>query len=400
MSLTIALPGLIWPDAGDIDYLYKNLKNLSLNKFIKNSSTTYHDYNYSDFLYNINFNKHCHTVCHHKLYPEQKADNRILITENNINCHPEPHSGSTNSNTTLAQKTAKELHVNHEFKHFLFAEPTHLRIDRDRLLISEAELLQLNQTECNEIISAINKHFTPDFKLYYFDEHLWLLGLNIDPSDEKFYPIIDIIGENINDYLPSHNNSLLYNKFLNEVQMLLFGLSVNKIRGAEGSLAVSSLWLWDKSPIKLSSEYTQIFANNNLSMLKHDKISPPPCNLQDIFNTDWQHKQKTDAGKYNTEDNIDRHPGQDPGAIGGKSKTLIIIDTLYYPSCYRDSYSWRAKMEEIDEKVFAALAKLKIKNYTLLVPMQNKTLELSKKSIFGIFSKNNLITLAKEWHET
>ena len=98
--------------------MYKDLKTPFLNKFIKNARCNYHDYNYSDFLYNID-------------------------------CHPGLDQGSTSNDTTLAWQTATSLQINDEFKYFLYAEPTHLRVDRDRLLISEAELLQLDQTECS-----------------------------------------------------------------------------------------------------------------------------------------------------------------------------------------------------------------------------------------------------------
>lgn len=331
MSLTIAIPGLIWPDSGDIDYLYSELKTPYLNKFIAKTKVKYLDYSYSDFLCNLDTDH---------------------VNKNDF---------------TLAMQMATHLNIQHEFKHFLFAEPTHLRVDRDRLLISEAELLQLDHTESIEIINKINNHFAPDFKLYYLDEHLWLLGLNIYPGTEKFSPIIDIIGENIDDYLPKEKNSILYNKFLNEVQMLLFSLSVNKNRQTEGSLTSNSIWLWDKSTRQLDTEYTQIYANNNLSLLKHDKILPLPNNLNEIFKSN--------------------------------QNTLVIIDQLYYPSCYRDSYSWQDKIKNLDEKIFAVMANLKINNFRLLIPMQNKTLELTNKSIFGIFQKKNLNSLAKEWHE-
>lgn len=347
MSLTIAFPGLIWPDSGDIEYLYQDLKTPFLDKFIKQAKISKHSYSYSDFLCGI-----------HSL--ERTMDSHAK------NCHPRADGDLLHK--TLSHKLAKQLNVAREFPYFLVAEPTHLRIDRDRLLISEASLLQLDKTESQAIIDIINTHFTPLFKLYYVNEHLWLLGLNINPEHEKFYPILDIIGENINDYLPKSNNSLKYNKFLNEVQMLLFSTEVNKLRKSEGSLSVSSLWLWDKNISNNTFDYDEVFINDNCPLLNYDKIQALPNNLEQTFCSN--------------------------------KNSLIIIDNLYYPSSYRDSYSWQDKIEDIDKTIFMLLDKMKIKDFTVLILGSNHTLELKiKKRLFlNLFSKNNLMNLARIWH--
>lgn len=335
MSLTIAIPGLIWLDSGDIEYLSENIKTTHLDRLLKPAKIAKHDYSYSDFLCGI------------------------------YSCIDNDSDTEQNNKSTISSKVAEQLKVNHEFPYFLVAEPTHLRIDRDRLLISEANLLQLDKDESHAIINLINSHFSPDFKLYYVNEHLWLLGSNIDPVNEKFYPVLDIIGENINDYLPSQKNSLKYNKFLNELQMLLFNSDVNRIRKTEGSLEVSSIWLWDK---QLANKfiYDEVFRNDNSLLLNYDKIQSLPSNLETTFNTN--------------------------------KNTLVIIDKLYYPAVYRDSYAWLQHLESIDQQVFRLLDK--VKEFTILVLGSNQTLELKiKKRLFlNLFCKNNLINLARIWH--
>lgn len=331
MSLTIIIPGLIWPDRGDIDYLYKDLNIPYLENFIKSAEVKYLNYGYSDLIYSIN---------------------------------------QQNNNLPLSHKYARNLKVEHEFSNFLIAEPTHLRIDRDRLLISEPELLQLDNPEVKEIIELINKHFAPLFKLYYVNEELWLLGTNIETHTEKFYPLIDIIGENIDDYLPKGINSLKLNSFINELQMLLFNTHVNQNRSLEKSLTVNSLWLWDKEIADLSIHYDKVFANKNIIPLYHDKIEPLANNI------------------------IDK--------IQANNNNLIILDNLYYPAKYRDSYSWQNKLEEIDDSIFKILQENNYKNFTLAIPGIDKTLQINiTKSLFSLFKKkNNLHNLVKEWHAT
>ena len=210
MHLTVALPGLLWPDLGDIDYLYAQIQTTNLDRLIKHASISHLNYSYSDLLYmnQISLNKPAVSLSH-KMDPGLRRDDM---------------SGAHNS---LATSIAQDLGVIDGSKTFLIAEPTHLRADRDRLLISEAELLQLDTTEAQAIIAAINQHFNAEINLYYVTEHLWLIGLNLTKAHNKFFPIVDIIGENIDPYLPKQEQAIQYSRLLNEIQMLLFTLKSN-----------------------------------------------------------------------------------------------------------------------------------------------------------------------------
>lgn len=292
--LTIMLPGLIWPNPADLNYLQTNTPNLD--RLISKSKITHESYSFSDFIYS-NFFK-----------PKELC------------------SSSTLKIQSLANIAAKSLNISHEYKYFLFAEPTHLRVDRDRLLISETELLQLDEVESSSIINNLNKHFAPTIKFYQFTIDLWLIGVNFETNGSQFYPILDIIGENIDDYLPTGNNGIKLTQILNEVQMLLFKLPENIKRQQDGLLSVNSLWFWDKdsSRFDLSLLYKrQIFTNYKL--IGHLNLQKIPEDLGALFVTQ----------------NLE--------------SSLIFIDTLYYPACYRDSYSWISNIEKIDNDLFSLL---------------------------------------------
>lgn len=351
MQLTIALPGLLWPDLGDIDYLYSQVKLKHLDFLIKHSKISTLDFGYSDLIYN------CHGANTQVQSPEQ----------------------SKQSTSSLAKQMAEKLNVTSEFADFLLAEPTHLRADRDRLLISEAELLQLDAAEAKKIIQAINQHFAGEIKLYYLTAELWLIGLNLIRGDNQFYPILDIIGENIDDYLPKGQNSILYSKLLNEIQMLLFSLKVNKLRQEEGSLVVNSLWLWDKeiNP-QTTTKYKKFIANNLADHTNHVKIAPSDFALAG---------GALDIGSF--EENI-------------QNNNILIIDSLYYPCRYRDSYAWTSKLELIEQQLALVLHDWlntkKITKLCILIPMVNKTLQLEmrKNNKYKFWQpKNNLIALSR-----
>jgi hypothetical protein len=326
VKLTIALPGLFWHDAGTVKHLASQIKTPNLDKLIKRSSITQIPYSFSDLIYS-----------------------------SYIECD----SGSQ----SLALQIAKRLKLSNTHPYFLLAEPTFLRADRDRLLICESELLQLDDDEITNIIAIINSHFKDRCKLYKVDTNLWLLGLHQDITDNLFYPILDIIGENIDEYLPKTATSIELAKLLNEIQMLLFNLELNQIRKKEGLQQINSLWLWDKQ-IKSNhfDNYRDIFTN--MQGINNAKIKSLPNSLDEAF--------------------IDN--------------SLIIIDSLYYPCCYRDSYSYLHNLFNLDEKIAPALLAKQIEHLEILVPKSNSTLVITvnKNDKYKFWKNISFLQLLKE----
>lgn len=322
MRLTIALPGLFWQDTGDLDYIYSNTKLDNFNFILKHSSMSTYKYNFSDLLYS-----------------QIKEDG------------------------SLADYLAQRAGVLNEYKSFLLAEPTHLRLDRDRLLISESELLQLYSQESINIIEEINNHFAPEIKLYKITDNLWLLGHNMDLKDTTFYPILDIAGENIDDFMPS----IGLNKLINEVQMLLTNLPDNKNRQKEGSLVANSIWVWNKKLDKNSNKthvFNEIYSNifNPLS----GASKPIPKNITTAFN----------------------------------DNNLIIIDNLYYPCYYRDSFGYTEKIMTLDSILGFELKKwlLQKNELDILVPGRESAIKISIRRSYKFWQNKQLINLVKEFH--
>ena len=317
MHLTIALPGLFWQDIGDLDYIYSNTKTDNFNHILKHAKQSKVPTSFSDLVYSLN-----------------------------------SVPGS------LASHMAQQLGINKEYSQFLLAEPTHLRLDRDRLLISESELLQLDADEAKSIIQTINQHFNPDIKLYYITENLWLIGHNLQCGDSRFYSILDIAGENIDEFLPD----IKLNKLINEIQMLLYDIPENQARKYEGSLAVNSIWLWDKQPEAM--QFTKIYANN-ISPL-NTIAEPIPTPIETAFG----------------------------------DNNLIVIDNLYYPCNYRDAFGWVDKLNSLDLTVGPIFKKWLEQNNTLdiLIPGRDNGARLSIRRSYKFWQKQQLINLVKEFH--
>lgn len=298
-ELNIILAGLIWQEVADYEYLYKELSVPKLSKLLSKANITRHaGLSYSDFAYS---------------------------------------NTKVQTGTTLATYYANQLNLS-GFKSYLLAEPTNLRADRDRLLIAEAELLQLSETEAHEIISSINQHFEGEAKVFYLREDLWLLGTNLDLHDLNSYPIIDIIGENVDDYLPEGVSRIYLHKIMNEIQMLLFEHPVNNLRHEDNLLSVNSLWLWDK------------------------RIQPLPCKLGQVTQI------KTNAENINQ-------------LIATADCNTLIIDDAYYPVKYRDSFAWVQRVHEIEaylpEFIMSTLRTGKFKTVNIWLPQLLDTWQLS-----------------------
>lgn len=345
MQLTVALPGLLWLDPGDKDYLYPQLTSSNLNHLIKRSKISQLPFSYSDLLYS-----------------------GLGIVE---------EAGS------LAQQIAQKLNVQDNYTTYLIAEPTHLRADRDRLLISEAEILQLNQAEAQTIISTVNQHFSDELKLYYISAEFWLIGLNLTLPDSQLYPSIEIIGENIADYLPKGQHSIEFSRLLTEMQMLLFNLDSKQLRHSNGLISVNSLWLWDKQiKPQLCQDFKHIFLDYHL------------LNANEIQD---HHINKLSLGRNNAK--IGAVPAPIEAAFVDKG--LIIIDSLYYPCRYRDSHSWLARLQHLDEKLGHLLLNWlqhkKLHELNILVPRAKETLQIQIRDSdkYKFWKNNTLAALSK-----
>jgi len=117
--------------------------------------------------------------------------------------------------------------------HWLRADPVHLRLMRDRLLLMPAEALTLSREEANALCAALNRHFAGTIEVWAIDPRRWCArsGKALSPNPG---PALLHAGREI---LPG-------DPLLNEIQMLLHAHPVNEAREARGEPVVNSLWPW------------------------------------------------------------------------------------------------------------------------------------------------------------
>jgi hypothetical protein len=113
------------------------------------------------------------------------------------------------------------------------ADPVHLRVMRDHLIVVPAAAFDLPATEAGALCDALNAHFAgADFRLH--DARRWCA--KVAEAVDGGNPL-DAAGRQVD--LPARAAT-----FINEAQMVLHAHPVNEAREARGEPTVNSIWLW------------------------------------------------------------------------------------------------------------------------------------------------------------
>jgi hypothetical protein len=123
------------------------------------------------------------------------------------------------------------------------ADPVHLRLMRDRLIVVPSGAFPLSLEEANALAEALNRHFTGVLSLQVIDAARWCARLEEELLVDAANPL-DIAGRDVDLSLPGGEPGKRWHALLNEAQMLLHAHPVNEAREVRGEAAVNSLWLW------------------------------------------------------------------------------------------------------------------------------------------------------------
>ena len=147
------------------------------------------------------------------------------------------------------------------------ADPVHLVPHGDRLLLADRGQLQLSQDEADRLVEEI---------LAVFGEDGWVLRA---PTPDRWYlrpreipdlettPPTQVIGADIEPFLPGGRDGKRWHTVMNEVQILLHTAEVNVEREARGMPTVNSLWFWGggQLPGFHNADWTCLWSNEILT---------------------------------------------------------------------------------------------------------------------------------------
>ncbi|MBV8049417.1 MAG: hypothetical protein JO171_19900 [Paludibacterium sp.] len=212
---------------------------------------------------------------------------------------------------------------------WLLADPVTWRIDRDRALLADAGVMAISQTEADALIDALNRHFAADGLAFHAPAPArWYLSLSA-PVEAAFHSLPDVVGENVDDFLPSGADGLRLSRLLNEAQMLLFTHPVNEAREARGEPRINSLWLWGDGELPALSKPAALYSDQPLhgmlARLSGGETRAAPWSFAAL------------------------------AAEGLPPHAWVELDRLLGAAQYRDAWGWREALQTLEQDWFQPL---------------------------------------------
>lgn len=171
---------------------------------------------------------------------------------------------------------------------WLRADPVHLRIDGDSLVVHDASVLGLTNGDAQALVAALQEFFARD-------------GLRFHaPAPQRWYvevprgelpvtvPLEEARGRNAFGLLPSGGTCIKWPSAMTEAQMVLAGHAVNRRREELGEPVVNSVWFWGegRAPERLERRYDAVHAQNpfarGLGRLSGAAVHSPPSSIDEV----------------------------------------------------------------------------------------------------------------------
>ncbi|WP_051534475.1 hypothetical protein [Deefgea rivuli] len=240
---------------------------------------------------------------------------------------------------------------------WLRADPIHLRIDRDRLTILGVPFFQISQIEADALVTALNQLFNQDgYTFIAATPTRWYLRLPADPL-LSFTSLDQALGGNMNDCLPQGAAALKFHAVINEIQMVLYGHSINDERDALGLPMINSVWLWGGGFFPLAARTQKVTS----------PIFGGDAFVQALAGDTWQ-PAPTSAAEL---------PAQD---------AIAVLDDLCFDAIYGNAYEWRTQWEQLEKNWFVPLlAQLKsgqLEQLTLTLPSAAQQVKIRRRDLY------------------
>lgn len=245
---------------------------------------------------------------------------------------------------------------------WLRADPVHLQVMRDRIVLAGSEALALSREEADALAASIGRHFGAELAPRTYHPQRWYLRYT-DAPDLITTPLSYAIGRDIEPLLPQGRHATVFRSHINELQMLLHDHPVNQAREARGQLPVNSLWLWGggRAPALLGNTppvYTQHAAMQALAT----SCGAPTFPL----------------------------PGR-PTAQLLATQGVVVLEALTESGQIGDAWGWREAMRGLERDWFVPLLRLLRKagpqGIRLLDPDSGKALHLAASDAWRVWRR-------------
>jgi hypothetical protein len=150
--------------------------------------------------------------------------------------------------------------------YWLRADPVHLQVDHDRLILADDASFRLSREEAESLVEKLNGHLRERVTLYPMHPTRWYARLEATP-DLATVPLAEVRGNNIQPSLPSGADAMRFNTLMNEAQMLLFGHPDNVLRETQVEPPINSIWFWGGGVVSsdIACTFTHVVAEDPLA---------------------------------------------------------------------------------------------------------------------------------------
>lgn len=233
--------------------------------------------------------------------------------------------------------------------HWLCADPVNLSFAREHLLLNAFQPEDIAADEAATLIAALNDTFADLGRFEACAGNRWYLQLAA-PTRCTSYPVHDVVGRPVKLFLPEGEDARLWQRTMNEAQILLHNHALNTSRSAAGRAPINSLWLW------------------GAGTLQHSARAPMAA------------VQASDALGVGLARAAGLSPAAPDLAAASTQPTLVVLDELLRPSQQFDLEGWRNGLEALERDWFAPLAEAlrrgRLDSLRLIAPGDRGTLEL------------------------
>ncbi len=127
---------------------------------------------------------------------------------------------------------------------FAVATPLHAALGLTDLTPLDPAMIALDEAASRALCEAADEHLRVDgVRLTFIDANRWQVSCDREINVLTERPDW-LIGEPLRPNLPRGNDARLVERWMNELQMLLFAHPVNAAREARGLAAINWVWLW------------------------------------------------------------------------------------------------------------------------------------------------------------
>jgi hypothetical protein len=213
--------------------------------------------------------------------------------------------------------------------HWLCADPVHLRLHQESIILADAGAFDLADDEAQGIVQSLNAEFADTGKFHIASTRRWYLRLNV-AVDHPVEPISAVAGRRVDSEI--NGSALPLTRWLNEVQMFLHRHPLNEQREQTGQPAINSLWLWGGGslPTAMAANFSAVFSDDPLAA-GFARAAALPLHAR-------------------------------PGSLAALlplagERPLVLVDQLLPHVASEDGEGWRGALEQLDVDWFAPLKK-------------------------------------------